>query len=139
MPLHAHGTRDTMRRWVDEINKDILKMMTYRYMKSSVKASQLDAFCHRPYHTVFNIEFKLSYLESLENLKLFSIRVKELFEPYSFVKQRRRVFSLFKSIFSRNRFCTFLAILVKKYFFYPCSKIFGPKNQFLAISQKCSF
>ena len=46
------------------------------------------------------LEFKLSYLK---NLKLFSIRVKELSEPNSFVKKRRRVLALFISIFLRNR------------------------------------
>ena len=46
------------------------------------------------------LEFKLSYLK---NLKLFSIRVKELFEPIVLRKKRRRVFALFKSIFLRNR------------------------------------
>ena len=48
-------------------------------------------------------EFKLRYLK---NLKLFSVRVKELFEPRPIVlwkKKRRRVFALFKSIFLRNR------------------------------------
>ena len=42
------------------------------------------------------LEFKLRYLK---NLKLFSIRVKELFELIVL----RRVFALFKSIFLRNR------------------------------------
>ena len=42
------------------------------------------------------LEFKLRYHE---NQKLFSIRVKELFEPVL----RRRVFAVFKSIFLRNR------------------------------------
>ena len=46
------------------------------------------------------LEFKLRYLE---NLKLFSIRVKELSEPIVFVKKRRRVLALFISIFLRNR------------------------------------
>ena len=36
-------------------------------------------------------------------MKLFSIRVKELFEPIVFRNKRRRVFALFKSIFLRNR------------------------------------
>ena len=45
------------------------------------------------------LEFKLSYLK---NLKLFSIRVKELYEPIV-LWRRRRVLALFKSIFLRNR------------------------------------
>ena len=48
-------------------------------------------------------EFKLRYLK---NHKLFSIRVKELFEPVVLQKKKkkkRRVFALFKSIFLRNR------------------------------------
>ena len=48
------------------------------------------------------LEFKLSYLK---NLKLFSIRVKELFEPIVKIIKNKgwRGFALFKSIFSRNR------------------------------------
>ena len=46
------------------------------------------------------IEFKLGYLK---NLKLFLIRVKELFEPIVFANKRRRVFELFKSIFLIHR------------------------------------
>ena len=53
-------------------------------------------------------EFKLRYLE---NLKLFLIRLKKLFEPIVFCKKkkkkkkkkRRRIFALFKSIFLRNQ------------------------------------
>ena len=45
------------------------------------------------------LEFKLSYLK---NLKLFSIRVKELSEPIVLWTKRRRVFTLFISIFLRN-------------------------------------
>ena len=44
------------------------------------------------------LEFKLHYLK---NLKSFSIRIKELFEPIVLGK-RRQVFALFKSIFLRN-------------------------------------
>ena len=41
------------------------------------KGSQLDAFCHRPYCTVtLNSNFTI-----LKKQKLFSIRVKELFDP----------------------------------------------------------
>ena len=45
------------------------------------------------------LEFKLSYLE---NMKLFSIRVKELFEPIV-LRKKATGFALFKSIFLRNR------------------------------------
>ena len=47
------------------------------------------------------LEFKLSYLK---NLKLFSIRVKELSEPIILRRKRRWVLALFISIFLRNRF-----------------------------------
>ena len=46
------------------------------------------------------LEFKLSYLD---NLKLFSIRVKRIIWTCSFVKKRRQVLALFISIFLRNR------------------------------------
>ena len=50
------------------------------------------------------LEFKLRYLK---NLKLFSIRVKEFFEPLILQKQTKnkkgQVFALFKNIFLRNR------------------------------------
>ena len=36
-------------------------------------------------------------------MKLFLIRIKELFEPIELRKKRRWVFALFKSIFLRNR------------------------------------
>ena len=36
-------------------------------------------------------------------------------------------------------FCKNLAILDKKYFFDPCSKIFGPKTQFLEFLKNASF
>ena len=55
-------------------------------------------------------EFKLRYLK---NQKLFSIRVKELFEP-----KRRRVFALFKSIFLRN-----LSLSNARWFYGKKSKI----------------
>ena len=45
------------------------------------------------------LEYKLSYLK---NLKLFSIRVKEISEPIV-LKKRRQVLALFISIFLRNR------------------------------------
>ena len=45
-------------------------------------------------------EFKLRYLK---NQKLFSIRLKYLFEPIVLQKKRRQVFVLSKSIFLRNR------------------------------------
>ena len=46
------------------------------------------------------LEFKLRYLK---NLKLLSIRVKELFESIVFAKKRRRVFALFIKFFLGNR------------------------------------
>ena len=46
------------------------------------------------------LEFKLRYLK---NLKLFSIRVKELFEPIVLRIKRRRVFALFIIFFLRNQ------------------------------------
>ena len=45
------------------------------------------------------LEFKLRYLK---NLKLFSIRVKESFEPIV-LQKRRRDFALFITFFLRNR------------------------------------
>ena len=55
----------------------------------------------------FYLKFKLRYLE---NLKLFSIIVKELFEPLVLRGKKRRVFVLFKrhflekpTFFLRNR------------------------------------
>ena len=76
--------------------------------KSHLKGSQLGAFC--PYAKVHcYLEFKLRYLK---NLKLFSIRVQELFKPIVLQKTKtnkrtnknktkkgRRIFALFKSIF----------------------------------------
>ena len=64
-----------------------------------IKGSQLGAFCHLAIVYCY-LEFKLHYLE---NLKLFSIRVKELFESILMRKKRQQVFALFKSIFLRNR------------------------------------
>ena len=50
------------------------------------------------------LEFQLC---NPKNLQLFSIRVKELFEPIVLQKKKkkkkRRIFALFKSIFLRNR------------------------------------
>ena len=63
-----------------------------------VKGWQLDAFS--PLTIVYcYLEFKLSYLK---NLKLFSIRVKELSEPIV-LWRKGRVLALFTSIFLRNR------------------------------------
>ena len=57
--------------------------------------SQLGAFC--PYAIVYcYLEFKLHYLK---NLKLFSIRIKELFDPIVFRKKGNR-FLLFLKAFS---------------------------------------
>ena len=64
-----------------------------------LKASRLGAFC--PLAKVcFYLEFKLCHLK---NLKLFSIWVKELFEPIGFAETRRRVFALLKNFCLRNR------------------------------------
>ena len=46
------------------------------------------------------LEFQLCYLKKL---KLFSIRVKELFEPNVWQKKGNRFLLFFKSIFLRNR------------------------------------
>ena len=46
------------------------------------------------------LEFKLRYLK---NLKLFSIRVKELSEPIVLLKKKATGLALFISIFLRNR------------------------------------
>ena len=60
-------------------------------------------FAHGPI-VYCDLEFKLRYLK---NLKLFLIRVKELFEPMVLRKKEKKksrlVFALFKSIFLRNR------------------------------------
>ena len=69
-----------------------------QWRQIGLKGSQLGAFC--PQAIVYcYLEFKLRYLK---NLKLFSIRVKELFELIV-LRNRRRVFALFKSILLRNR------------------------------------
>ena len=61
------------------------------------KGSQLDTFC--PQAIVYcYIEFKLRYLE---NLKLFSIRVKQLFEPV-YLRKKRRVLALLKAFSSET-------------------------------------
>ena len=50
------------------------------YLVGNIKESQLGAFC--PYTIVYcYLEFKLRYLK---NLKLFSVRVKELFDHIVF-------------------------------------------------------
>ena len=66
------------------------------YSKRYVKESQLGAFCLLVIVYCYS-EFKLCYLE---NLKLFSIGVKELLH---FCEKSQQVFALFKSIFFRNR------------------------------------
>ena len=62
------------------------------------KGSQLRAFCPLAIVHCY-LEFKLCYFQSL---KLFSIRVKELFKPI-ILEKRQRVFALLKRIFLRNR------------------------------------
>ena len=57
-------------------------------------------FPHRPQCTV-TLNSNLRYLK---NLKLFSIGIKELFEPIALWKKKRQQgFALFKSIFLRNQ------------------------------------
>ena len=53
--------------------------------------------------SIWDLKYTFSKLCYLKNLKLFLIRVKELFEPIVLRKKRRWVFALFKSIFLRNR------------------------------------
>ena len=61
-----------------------------------IKGSQLGAFC--PQATVFcYIEFKLCYMNTQ---KLFSIRVKELFEPIVLRGKKADGFLLFLKAFS---------------------------------------
>ena len=68
-----------------------------RAAKENIKGSQLGAFCSQT--IVYGYpEFKLRYLK---NLKLFSIRVKELFEPTDLRREADGIFALFKSIFLR--------------------------------------
>ena len=65
----------------------------------SIKGWQLDAFS--PYAIVYcYLEFKLSILK---NLKLFSIRVKQLSEPIVLWRKGDGFLALFISIFLRNR------------------------------------
>ena len=62
----------------------------------SLKGLQLGTFC--PYAIVYcYVEFKLRYLK---NLKLFLIRVKELFEPIVLPKKKSDGFLLFLQHFS---------------------------------------
>ena len=61
------------------------------------KGSQLGAFCPKAIVYCY-LEFKLRFLK---NLKLFSIRVKELFEPME-RKKSNGIFALFKRIFLRK-------------------------------------
>ena len=72
------------------------------------------------------LEFKLSYLK---NLKLFSIRVKELSELIVFVKKRRWVLALFISIFSKNQ------SLSDARWFYSKKRKIGKGNLYLTENQ----
>ena len=63
-----------------------------------LKGSQLNALCPKAIVYCYH-EFTLRYLK---NLKSFSIRVKEIFEPIV-CKNSRRVFAHFRSIFLRKR------------------------------------
>ena len=67
--------------------------------RASAKGSQLGAFSPIGYSNCY-LEFKLWHLK---NLKLFSIRVKELFGPIFLWGKKWHVFALFTSIFLRNR------------------------------------
>ena len=71
----------------------IVSLMIDDFQKINLilKGSQLGAFCS--YALVYcYLEFKLRYLK---NLKLFSTRVKELFEPIVLREKRLLVFALF--------------------------------------------
>ena len=75
------------------------------------------------------LELKLSYLK---NLKLFSIRVKELFEPIVLWRKgdaSRRVLALFMSIFLRNR------SLSDARWFYGKKRKIGKENLYLTENQ----
>ena len=64
----------------------------------AIKGSQLDAFCPKAIVYCY-LEFKLSYLK---NLKLFSIRIKELSEPKVLWRKGDGFLALFIHIFLRN-------------------------------------
>ena len=70
----------------------VLSFSGWVFIKAwALKGSQLGAFC--PYAVVYcYLELKLHYLK---NLKLFSIRVKELFEPTVLRKTKGDRFLLF--------------------------------------------
>ena len=67
-------------------------------------------------------EFKFCYLKKL---KLFSIRVKELFEPIVLKKKKKTGFALFKSILLRNQ-----SLSNARWFYGKKSKI-GKRNLYL--------
>ena len=83
------------RNRTEEIHSRRLWLCNQRRMALRIDESQLGAFC--PLAIMFcYLEFKLRYFT---NLKLFSIRVKELFEPIVLRKKCRRVL-LFSKTFS---------------------------------------
>ena len=73
-------------------------MLQKKLGRTRVKGSQKGAFY--PKAIVYRyLEFKLRYLK---NLKLFSMRVKLIFEPIDLQEKKSTVFCSFKSILSRN-------------------------------------
>ena len=68
------------------------------------------------------LEFKLCYLK---NLKLFSTRVKELFELICLQKKAKQVFAHFKSFFLRNQ------SLSNARWFYSKKRKIGKRNLYL--------
>ena len=94
------GRRMFFRKTIDSNDSFTLIEYDLNFFRiAKFKGSQLGAFWLYAIVYCYH-EFKLRYLK---NQKLFSIRVKELFEPIILRKKRRRVFALFKSMFLRNR------------------------------------
>ena len=83
-----------------KLQNKLRKALLSRQLTTYLRGHNWVHFAHRLI-VFYYLEFKLPYLK---NLKLFSIRVKELFESIVLRKKnRRRVCALFKSIFLRNR------------------------------------
>ena len=74
-----------------KIDKESLVLTNFK--KLMKKGSQLGAFCPKAIVYCY-LEFKLCFLN---NLKLFSIRVKELFEPIVCGEKSPRVFAFLKA------------------------------------------
>ena len=83
--------------WAPHISVDWVCACLYLYKTLSniwLRGHNWVHFAHRPVYCY--LEFKLRYLK---NLKLFSVRIKEWFEPIVLRKKKSwRVFTLFKSI-----------------------------------------